>query len=180
MRRFGSSPETGQHYRLRPGAYAILARGADLLVTHQMEPWPEFQLPGGGIDHGESAGPALVRECLEETGWKISRPVRIGAFRRFTYMPEYELWAEKLCTIYLARPVLRLGPPLERGHTAVWMPAEVAAENLAVDGDRHFVRQVFGLGVNSRRTPLRSSRNSASPMASLRSQTSVSRRAGPR
>ncbi|MCH2076686.1 MAG: NUDIX hydrolase [Rhodobacteraceae bacterium] len=157
MRRFGRSPEKGRRYKLRPGAYAILAQGSEMLVTHQMAPWPEFQLPGGGVDPGEQPVPALMRECLEETGWSITRPVRLGAFRRFTYMPEYELWAEKLCTIYLARPVRRLGPPLEEGHTAVWMPAEVAAEELAVDGDSHFVRQVFGLDRRSSRTPLRSS-----------------------
>lgn len=157
MRRFGRSPQKDRRYTLRPGAYAILALGSEMLVTHQEEPWPEFQLPGGGIDAGEQPVPALMRECLEETGWTVSRPVRLGAFRRFTYMPEYDLWAEKLCTIYLARPVRQMGPPLEAGHKAVWMPAEVAAHALAVDGDRHFVRQVFGLGSRSSKTPLRSS-----------------------
>lgn len=157
MRRFGRSPQKGRRYTLRPGAYAILARGSEMLVTHQEEPWPEFQLPGGGIDAGENPVPALMRECLEETGWTVSRPVRLGAFRRFTYMPEYDLWAEKLCTIYLARPVRQMGPPLEAGHSAIWMQAEVAARTLAVDGDRHFVRQLFGLGSRSNRTPLRSS-----------------------
>ncbi|MEO0486797.1 MAG: NUDIX hydrolase [Pseudomonadota bacterium] len=146
MRRFGRPPEPGRRYKLRPGAYAILAQGSDMLVTHQLRPWPEYQLPGGGVDAGEQPVRALMRECVEETGWSITRPRRVGAFRRFTYMPEYDLWAEKLCTIYLARPARRLGPPLEDGHTAVWMPAAVAAERLAVDGDRHFVRQVFGLG----------------------------------
>ncbi|MEM1373493.1 MAG: NUDIX hydrolase [Pseudomonadota bacterium] len=157
MRRFGHSPEPGRRYRLRPGSYAILARGQEMLVTHQMEPQPDFHLPGGGIDPGENPTQALFRECLEETGWRISRPVRIGAFRRFTYMPEYDLWAEKVCTLYLARPVRRLGPPLEEGHTAVWMQATVAAEVLADSGDQHFVRHVFGLGSTSINTPLRSS-----------------------
>lgn len=157
MRRFGSPPDKARRYTLRPGAYAILADGDDLLVTHQMAPWPEFQLPGGGIDPGEHPVPALMRECHEETGWRISRPRRLGAFRRFTYMPEYDLWAEKLCTIYLARPVLRMGDPLEEGHTAVWMTAEQAAQELAVPGDRHFVRQLFGLPKYSTAMPLTSS-----------------------
>ncbi len=47
--RFGSPPRAEQQYRLRPGAYAILPRGDDLLLTNQAEPWPEIQLPGGGI-----------------------------------------------------------------------------------------------------------------------------------
>ncbi|MDG1129631.1 NUDIX hydrolase [Seohaeicola saemankumensis] len=139
IRRFGETPRAGQSYRRRPGAYAILLRGADMLVTHQADPWPEFQLPGGGIDPGESPMAALHREVFEETGWSIAAPRRIGTFRRFTYMPEYDLWAEKLCMIYLARPVRRIGPPSEAGHTALWMPPAVAADKLGNAGDRHFV-----------------------------------------
>ena len=88
--------------------------GDHILATHQAEPVPEIQLPGGGIDKGEQPIPALHREVYEETGWKIAVTRQLGAFRRFTYMPEYDLWAEKLCTVYLARPVLRLGPPSPR------------------------------------------------------------------
>lgn len=57
---------------------------------------------------------ALHREVYEETGWTITGARRIGAYRRFTYMPEYDKWAEKLCTIYLARPARRLGPRRNR------------------------------------------------------------------
>ncbi|MDP5348320.1 MAG: NUDIX hydrolase [Paracoccaceae bacterium] len=143
IRRFGESPRVGQSYRRRPGAYAILLRGADILLTHQADPWPEFQLPGGGIDPGESPLAALHREVFEETGWSIAAPRRIGTFRRFTYMPEYDLWAEKLCMIYLARPVRRIGPPSEAGHTALWMPPEIAADKLGNAGDRHFVSSLL-------------------------------------
>ena len=137
--RFGEPPRADVRYRLRPGAYAILRRGGDLLLTHQAEPEPEYQLPGGGIDPGESPLAALHREVFEETGWSIAAPRRLGAFRRFAYMPEYDLWAEKLCIIYLARPVRRLGPPTEPGHSAVWMPSAAAARMLGNAGDRAFV-----------------------------------------
>lgn len=139
IRRFGETPRHDKVYKRRPGAYAILTRGANLLLTHQSEPLPEFQLPGGGIDPGESPVAALHREVYEETGWSIAAPRRIGAFRRFTYMPEYDLWAEKLCMIYLARAVRRIGPPTEDGHMAVWMPPQLAAQKLGNAGDRHFV-----------------------------------------
>jgi len=140
IRRFGEPASAGRRYRRRPGAYAMLVDGRDFLLTHQQAPTPEFQLPGGGIDPGESPVAALHREVFEETGWRISPPVRVGAFRRFTYMPDYEIWAEKICTIYVARPVLRHGAPSEPGHTAVWFPADLAAEALAGAGDRAFVR----------------------------------------
>lgn len=136
IRRYGEAVKTGQIYTRRPGVYAVLAQGNHILVTHQSAPVPEFQLPGGGIDKGEQPIPALHREVMEETGWRIAVTRQIGAFRRFTYMPEYDLWAEKLCTVYLARPIRRLGPPTEAGHRAVWLPVEEAPALLGNPGDR--------------------------------------------
>jgi 8-oxo-dGTP diphosphatase len=143
IRRYGDSPEPARRYGLRPGAYAILPRNGQLLVTFQEEPTPEFQLPGGGIDPGESPLTALHREVFEETGWHIARPRRLGAFRRFAYMPEYDRWAEKLCTIYLAHPVRPHGAPTEPGHTAHWLPVEMALEALGNPGDRAFVERLL-------------------------------------
>jgi 8-oxo-dGTP diphosphatase len=137
--RHGETARPGIRYRLRPGAYAVLLRGADVLLTHQAEPTPEFQLPGGGIDPGESPVVSLHREVMEETGWRIGRARRLGAYRRFTFMPEYGLWAEKLCHVYIARPALRHGPPTEPGHAAVWAPLATAAEMVASPGDRRFL-----------------------------------------
>jgi 8-oxo-dGTP diphosphatase len=128
---------------MRPGVYAILPRGADLLLTFQAEPLPELQLPGGGIDAGEDPVRALHREVYEETGWHIAAPRRVGAFRRFTYMPEYDLWAEKVCHIYVARPVLRMGPPVEPLHTAMWCPAGEAVELLSNEGERDVLRRLL-------------------------------------
>ena len=139
IRRFGESRQFGRRYTLRPGVYAILPRGRDLLLTHQEEPEPEVQLPGGGIDPGESMLCALHREVFEETGWRVASPRRLGAFRRFTYMPEYDLWAEKLCHIYVAHPVRPHGPPSEPGHQALWAPMDIAARILGNPGDRAFV-----------------------------------------
>lgn len=136
MRRFGETVLANKSYTLRPGAYAILPVGEQLLLTAQGE---EFQLPGGGIDPGESPLQALYREVFEETGWKISEPVKIGAYRRFCYMPDYDLWAEKVCHIYVAHPVMKLGEPTEIDHEAIWMTKEIALRALANEGDRAYV-----------------------------------------
>ncbi|MBY6090546.1 NUDIX domain-containing protein [Pseudooceanicola sp. 502str34] len=144
MRRYGDTPRTDRTYTLRPGAYAILPRDGSLLLTHQMEPEPEFQLPGGGIDPGESAIRALHREVFEETGWTIAAPRRAGVYRRFVYMPEYDLHAEKVCAIYIARPVRRLDAPSEPGHLPVWMPAEDALALLPDPGSRGLLASVLG------------------------------------
>ncbi len=144
IRRYGEAIRQGRRYVLRTGAYAILPRDGGVLLTHQAKPVPEFQLPGGGIDPGESPLRALHREVLEETGWRIGAARRLGAFRRFTWMPEYEIWAEKLCHVYLAHPVRSVGVPSEPGHLAAWVPALNAAEMVGNDGDRAFLRDYFG------------------------------------
>lgn len=143
IRRFDRFPDQNRRYRRRPGVYAVLRLGSEVLLTHQAEPSPEYQLPGGGIDAGEQPLAALHREVFEETGWTIAVERRLGAFRRFTYMPEYDLWAEKVCVIYLARPARRLGPPSEPGHTAIWAPMTTAARILANEGDRHFLSSLI-------------------------------------
>lgn len=134
--RLGQPPVKGQRYKIRPGAYAVLAQGSAILLTYQH---PEIQLPGGGIDPGEQHVPALHREIYEETGWTARIRCKLGAYRRFTYMPEYDMWAEKICHIYLARPALMQGPPVDLEHTPVWMPYDEAVEALSNDCDRSFL-----------------------------------------
>lgn len=143
--RFGKAPKAGQRYVRRAGVYAVLVRGDEVLLTYQADPHYEFQLPGGGIDAGEHPIAALHREVYEETGWHMSTPKRLGTFRRFTFMPEYDLWAEKVCTVYLAQPTIQIGPPTEADHTPYFMPAEMAAEAIYNDGDRFFLKQALGL-----------------------------------
>ena len=70
--RIGEAVRHDVKYTRRPGAYAVLERNGQILLTHQMEPEPEFQLPGGGIDPGEHPIFALHREIYEETGWRVS------------------------------------------------------------------------------------------------------------
>jgi len=141
--RYGTPPEAGRRYRRRRGVYAVLWRAGRILLTHQAEPRAEYQLPGGGIDPGESPLRALHREVFEETGWGIAPQRRLGAFRRFTYMPEYDIWAEKLCIVYLARPLRPLGPPREAGHSAHWVTPKDAARMVGNPGDAEFVRRVM-------------------------------------
>lgn len=145
IRRYGDAPTPGKRHVLRPGAYAILPRRGRFLVTVQSTRDDDVQLPGGGIEPGESPLSALHREVHEETGWHIARPRHLGVFRRFTFMPEYGIWAEKLCHVYVARPTLPHGPPVEPGHTAVWMSGSEALAMLGNDGDAAFLARYLCL-----------------------------------
>ncbi len=143
MIRLGDPPKQGVAHRRRRGAYALLPAGDSLLLTYQGAPHDEFQLPGGGVDPGESPLQALHREVLEETGWRIARPRRLGVFRRYTWMPEYDFWAEKICEIFIAQPVRSLGPAHEHNHEAVWMEKSEAVKRLANAGDRYFAARAL-------------------------------------
>ena len=153
--RLGLPRDPARRWTRRPGVYAVLPIEGQLLLTLQDDDRPELQLPGGGIDPGEAPVTALHREVWEETGWRIGAARRIGGFRRFTYMPEYDLWAEKVCTIYLARPVRRLGAPTEPHHSVVLMPPEEAVLRLGNPGDRAMIAHLFGLPRPSGRAALK-------------------------
>ena len=139
IRRVGEAPKEGQTYKLRAGAYAILPLKRRFLLTASMTEPIEFQLPGGGIDPGESPLQALYREVCEEIGWSIGQPRRLGAFRRFVFMPDYDMWAEKLCHIYVARPVRQIHPPTEPNHETLVLDADDAIASLGNEGDRMFM-----------------------------------------
>lgn len=150
IRRFGEPPHPNQKYKMRPGAYALLPLGRHLLLTSQDNSGYggehyDLQLPGGGIDHGETPIRALHREVLEETGWKISKPRHFATFRRFVFMPEYNKWAEKICHIFVARPTLRVSEPIEKLHEVRWMSAVEGAASLRNPGDRYFAMKLIGM-----------------------------------
>ncbi|MEO1491398.1 MAG: NUDIX domain-containing protein [Pseudomonadota bacterium] len=145
MKRIGEPWLPGRPYRDRRGAYGILVdRSGDLLLVDQGD---ELQLPGGGIDPGESPLQALHREAREETGWRIAAPRLFGTFQRFNYLPEYGFWARKVQSIYLARAVRALGPPTEPDHIPLFMAPALAVRRLDVEGDREMVRRALFLGV---------------------------------
>lgn len=55
----------------RVAAYAVIIRGADILLTRLSEKVTKHELwtlPGGGVEHGEDPREAVVREVAEETG----------------------------------------------------------------------------------------------------------------
>jgi 8-oxo-dGTP diphosphatase len=143
MRRVGHAPHARHRYQVRAGAYAILPLHSRLLLTAQTLDSLDIQLPGGGIDPGESPIRALHREVMEETGWRIAAPRRLGAFRRFVYMPEYDIWAEKICHVFVAKPVYARSAPSEPHHFPLFLSPPDAIRSLGNEGDRLFVDRYF-------------------------------------
>jgi 8-oxo-dGTP diphosphatase len=70
---FGT-PEPGRAYPDRPAAFVVVERDG-LIATVRVE-LPSgrirLDLPGGGVDPGETAAQAAVRECAEEAGLRVT------------------------------------------------------------------------------------------------------------
>jgi ADP-ribose pyrophosphatase YjhB (NUDIX family) len=56
--------------RFRPSAYGVLIEGDNVLLNPQ---WDGFDLPGGGVDLGETVEAGLIREFKEETGLDVDK-----------------------------------------------------------------------------------------------------------
>lgn len=76
--------------RFRPGCYAIVRFHNRVILVEKMRgPFTElYELPGGGIDHGENHLVAMIRELHEEIGLEVE-PKDLNLSGVFTHVVEY-------------------------------------------------------------------------------------------
>ena len=144
MKLFGEKVNYKIKYQRRIGAYGIIFYKKELILTEQIttDNGTELQLPGGGSNENESPIHALYREVLEETGWGIRIIKKEGVFQRFTYMPEYKIWAQKICHIYRCAATIRKTEQLEKNHRFVIMNKKKAFEKVVDTGFKHFIQNI--------------------------------------
>ncbi len=70
--------------RWRPSAYAIVLKDNKLLVSPQQN---GIDLPGGGIELGETPEQAVIREVKEETGLTVGNPKLLVCASNFFKLP---------------------------------------------------------------------------------------------
>ena len=85
-------------------------------------------------------GKKPIAEVIEETGWGIKVLKKEGIFQRFTYMPEYKIWAHKICHIYRCAATMRKTEHLEKNHRSVIMNKKKALEKVVDTGFKYFIQ----------------------------------------
>lgn len=71
-------PLVGHRPLLIPGGRAILRNDADEILFHRRSDLRIWDLPGGGVEVGESVEASIVREVNEETGLIVEEFIPIG------------------------------------------------------------------------------------------------------
>jgi 8-oxo-dGTP diphosphatase len=126
-------------FRTRPCAYAVVIDGGELLCV---EVRGRFHLPGGGIDAGEDAKAAIVREIFEETGYRGVTGEEIGRANQFYSITTKGDSLNKVATFYRAN-VDRSGGGVgqEADHIVRWVSTDAFLSSTAADFQKWAVRQ---------------------------------------
>ena len=70
----------GKQARLRVGCSAIIFDASDRILLTKRTDNGRWCLPGGGMDSGESASEAIIREVWEETGLQVEVDRLVGIY----------------------------------------------------------------------------------------------------
>jgi 8-oxo-dGTP diphosphatase len=130
-------PERGRTYRDRPAAFAVVEHDGRIALVRVDERNGRFgilDLPGGGIDPGESARDAAIRETAEEAGLRVELEAEPFACADHYFHPDPGRHVNTRGAFFTGRVVAE-APELktEADHTLVWMtPAEAVG---ALDRD---------------------------------------------
>jgi 8-oxo-dGTP diphosphatase len=143
--------EDGAAYPDRPAAFAVIERDhrIGLVQVERQGRGLVVDLPGGGIDEGETARQAAIRECGEEAGLVVAlQPEPFGHADH--YFLHNDGVVRNTRGAFFAGRVTAVDPTLkiEADHTLVWMEPHEAVVSL--DRESHAWALVCWLRLRAR------------------------------
>ncbi len=127
----------------RPAAFAVIEREGQIAVARcdRIRRGRVLDLPGGGIDPGETAAQAAVRECGEEVGLVVDLEPE-PFLRADHYFLHNDGIVRNTRGQFFAGQVSRVDPALkiEEDHELIWMAPQEAAARLDRESHVYAVR----------------------------------------
>ena len=119
----------------RPAAFGILEREGKIALVHIVKTdgasWHD--LPGGGVDEGETAAQGVMREFGEEAGLKVAVRSSFALADQFFINTDGDAWNNRgeffALNLQAEQPDLKI----EEDHTLVWMEPRAAISALRHD-----------------------------------------------
>ena len=126
-------------YRLRPGAYGrLLNAQSEILVVEAAT--GAFYLPGGGLETGETAEQAVVREFMEEAGLEVRCVREIGTVSQIVHSLDETHGYEKICAFFEV-DLARDGRRMPSAYRSRWLGHRDAEAALLEDAHKWAVRR---------------------------------------
>lgn len=126
-------PQPGLDYPDRPAAFSIVARGGRIATVRVDSAHGGFRLdlPGGGIDPGETPEQAAVRECGEEAGLRVETDSELVRADHY-FVNENGRAMNTRGVFFVARlEAVAPGLKIEDDHNLVWMEPHEALARLS-------------------------------------------------
>ncbi|MBA4012227.1 MAG: DNA mismatch repair protein MutT [Phenylobacterium sp.] len=127
--------QAGRSYVDRPAAFGILERNGQIAVVRIEKPdgaaW--IDLPGGGVDPGETPEEGVVREFGEEAGLKVVARDSFALADQFFVNTEGEAWNNRSAFFVLDLDGDGVAVKVEDDHTLVWLAPLEAITSLRHD-----------------------------------------------
>jgi 8-oxo-dGTP diphosphatase len=123
----------GPPYKERPSVYGICTRNDDKIAIVRIgaeHPY-KYDLPGGGIESGESDAEAVIREFDEETGLTVWPSKQLGRAGQFWINQDVPM--NSLCTFFEVELTSTDGQPTEPDHKLVWVQIDEAMRKVRHD-----------------------------------------------
>ena len=120
MNTFGEKVE-GAEYKVREGVYALIGGEFNQVALVGRVHSDLHELPGGGLEGGETHEEGLIRELKEELGWAIKVGSYLGKGVQYTTLSPRGRYYRLEGHFYIAEKLGEAGGKIEDDHEERWL-----------------------------------------------------------